>query len=187
MHTLRSVALLALFLLSLTACREQPQQPWIPVLEQADFIYLHDAVAEVRRAVDQAADRLRAGAGERAAVDLAAASHALLKLEDYFLPMTEVRQLIYDADRIYFLGRKEDAEEKLRQARERLNQVGKAGGEAVTKAVSEVIAMIDELERSMEAEPQAVPEKMRQLGERINLMVIKGDLILAGVTFQQER
>jgi DNA-directed RNA polymerase subunit F len=187
MNILRLVALPALLLLPLAACQEQPQQPWIPVLEQADFTYLHDAVAEVRHAVDRASAQLRSGANARAAVDLAEAGHALLKLEQYFLPMTEVRQLIYDADRIYFLGLKQEAAAKLRLARAQLEQVGKADGESLEKAVSEVIVMIEALQRSMESEPQAVPEKMRQLGERVNLMVIKGELILAGVTFQQER
>jgi hypothetical protein len=187
MNTLQSVALLALLILSLAACQDQPQQPWIPVLEQADFTYLHDAVAEVRRDVDLTAAQLRSDARDRAAVELAEASHALRKVEACFLPMTEVRQLVYDADRIYFLGLKGDAAEKLRQARVRLEQVGRAGGEPLEKAVSEVIAMIEALERSMETEPQAVAGEMRLLGEKVNLMVIKGDLILAGVTFRQER
>jgi len=116
--------------------------------------------------------------------DLEQARQSLYKLERYFLPMTEVRQLVYDADRVYFLGLKDDAREKLRGAAALLEKVGAVGGKGVEEAVSEVVVMINDLERGIDSEPQQVAGKMRTLGEKVNLMLLKGELILAGVVFK---
>lgn len=183
MKKLYYLGLLSLCLLSLAACREEVPTPWIPELEETGFAYFKDTVAEARRGVNQAAADLRGGDTGRASLELKKVDQVLLKTEKYFLPMTEVRQLIYDADRLYYLGRKVATKKNLLQARALLIRVGEAGGGSVEKAVSEAIVMIEDLERIMDMEPRAVPEKMRLLGEKINLMVLKGDLVLAGATY----
>ena len=185
MHRLHPFCLLAVLLFLLTACQEEPSRPWIPVLEQSGFTYLDDAVAELRQEMGEAAGQLRSGANARAALTLEQMSQTLLKVEKYFLPLTEVRQLIYDADRVYYLGQKEKAGQKLQQARERLVLIGAAGGEALEKKVNEAVLMLEELKLAIETDPAGVTDKMRLLGEKVNLMILKGDLILSGVRFAQ--
>lgn len=43
--------------------------------------------------------------------------------------------------------------------------------------------MIETLERSIDSEPERVAEKMQVLGGKLNLMILKGELILAGARF----
>ena len=180
MLRLFSILLLIVFFLPLSACQKEAPRPWIPVLEQSGFSYLNDVTSELHRQLDQASGELQSGDSPTAIQTLAQAGKTLAKLENYFLPMTEVRQLIYDADRIYYLGDKAATREKLQQARERLVRIGAGGQEAVTMAVNEMISTLDEIELAIETDPATVTEKMRRLGEKINLMTIKGELLLSG-------
>jgi len=175
-------------LLFLPGCQKESPEPWIPVLEQTDFAYLDNAIAEVRLGVENLLKQLNSGeSAARTNVELEKTSQALFKIERYFLPMTEVRQLIYDADRVYYLGRKDEAKQKLQQSKDLLARIGENDAEAVVKAVNEVIMKIEEAELAFDSEPLAVPEKIRRLGEKINLMVIKGDLVLAGAEFKRQK
>lgn len=167
-------------LLTLTACQEGPPKPWVPVLEQVDYVPLHDVALEAQRHLDRARQTVQ---DETSARELEQARQALYKLEYYFLPMTEVRQLVYDADRVYFLDRKAAALEKLHGAAALLEKIGVAGGKGVEEAVGQVVEMIDDLERSIGSEPLQVASKMRTLGEKVNLMLLKGELIVAGATY----
>jgi len=181
-----NMLLTAATLLALTACHDEPPKPWIPVLEQVDFVGLHDAVAEVQRHVDQATAQLQSNGSGAAVKDLEMARQSLFKIERYFLPLTEVRQLVYDADRVYFLGRTEAAQGKLRGATALLNKVGAAGGKSLDQAATEVVVKIEVLEHSIASNSPQVAKEMRALGEKVNLMILKGDLVLAGVTFPPE-
>ncbi|ORJ55851.1 hypothetical protein [Geothermobacter hydrogeniphilus] len=149
-------------------------------MENSDFRYLKDAHERVRAELEKVQRAL-------ADQDTAAARAALKKtrekfaqLEQYYLPMTEVRQLIYDADRVYYLGRATETAKKLRRAKTLLTRISQTGGEPVSSAALKVVVMIDELLETMVGEPTRVPTKLKTLGEKINLMAIKGDLILAG-------
>ena len=181
-----SLSLLVVSSLLFVSCRQEAAKPWIPVLEQSGFSYLQDAVSEAQRDVTEATGQLHSGDTDQAVETMQKANHALLKLELYFLPMTEVRQLIYDADRLYYLKRSEETAKKLQQAQALLEQISATGGESVTKALGEIIEMIDNLQRTMKMNPIIVPEKFRLLGEKIDLAVLKGDLILAGAKFTEE-
>ena len=122
--------------------------------------------------------------GSGAAVkDLELARQSLFKIGRYFLPMTEVRQLVYDADRVYFPGRTEAAQGKLREATALLNKIGAAGGKSLDQAVTEVVVKIEVLEHSIATGSPQVAKEMRSLGEKVNLMILKGDLVLTGMTF----
>lgn len=181
-----SLSLLAVGFLLLAACRQEAVKPWIPVLEQSGFSYLQDAVSEAQRDVTEATGQLHSGDADQAIQTMQKANHALLKLELYFLPMTEVRQLIYDADRLYYLKRSEETANKLQQAQALLERISATGGQSVAKTLGDLTEMIDDLQRTMKLNPLIVPEKFRLLGEKIDLAVLKGDLILAGATFNEE-
>jgi len=163
----------------------QTPQPWVPVLEQTGFAHLDDAVAAAAGAVREADGALARGEPKAAGASLRRAEVALDKLQRYFLPMTEVRQLIYDADRLYFLSEFDPARGKLRQARQRLLEVAAAGGPGLREALDELIGMLDELLLAIDNQPEAVAGHFRAVGEKVNLMVLKGDLELAGSTFER--
>jgi len=162
-----------------------PPPPWVPVLESSGFAHLDDALAAAAGAVRAAEDALARGETEDAGRSLQQAQAALARLQRYFLPMTEVRQLVYDADRLYYLEDGDGCRQKLDRARRELLEVAAAGGPSLRAAVDELIRLLDELLLAIDGRPEAVPERFRALGEKVNLMVLKGDLELAGSSFDR--
>lgn len=171
--------LLPLILVS-AACRKETPPVWKPVLENSDFQYLKDAHARVRAALETARQALSRKDETTAANALQQTSNQLARLEQNYLPITEVRQLIYDADRLYFLNRKDEAGQKLRQAKEILKTIGQKTGAPTSESVRRVVVMIDDLLGAMTVSQDDVPPKLKYLGEKINLMALRGELVLAG-------
>ena len=53
-------------------------------------------------------------------------------------------------------------------------------------SVNELMVMIDELILSIQESSRAVPAKFAEVGHRVNLMALKGEIILSDVTFDDE-
>lgn len=157
--------------------QSQPR-PWVPVLENTSFHYLNDAVRQGVEKLEASREMIRSGQAARAGETLDEALLALLKLQNYYLPFTEARQLIYDADRLYFLKASSEALDKLNAAKEKLVEVSSRNRDGVKKSVNEIILMIEDLQVAIESNPAAAAEKFRAVGQRVNLMAIKGELIL---------
>lgn len=176
----RGILMLALGMLMLGGCQlfQTHPGPWVPVLENSSFHYLDDAVLHGVEKVEQSREMIRSGRADQAGEALDEALLALLKLQNYYLPFTEARQLIYDADRLYYMKKSSDAMEKLLAAKEKLVEVSNRNSEGVKQSVKEAILMIEDLQVAIESNPAFVAEKFRTVGERINLMAIKGELIL---------
>lgn len=170
MNRMILIACLSLLLL-LGGCSREEKQPWVPLLEDTTFSYLADTTR-------QALDDLHAGTPEKA-------EHQLLALQHFFIPMTQVRQLVFDADRLAFNGRADQAGQKLEQAREILLKVGDADGEPLRAAVEELLVMLDGLQRTLRERPAEAPAGLAELGHKVNLMLTRGDLVLAGAKFGQ--
>ena len=183
----RSLPLLILGILAVmtTGCEQsqESQGPWIPVLEDTGFSYLRDSVAGALTAVSDASDKLKAGQDVESGEALEGAINQLLRLHLYYLPMTEVRQLLYDADRLFHIKQVDQAEEKLSAANRILIDVARSGGPNLEGSVNELILMIDELILSIRERSTAATEKFREVGHRANLMATKGELILSDVEF----
>lgn len=183
------IVLLCIFGVFLVGCRQDNQKsgPWLPVLEPTSFSYLEDTVARGLARIDRAEAELAIKNQEKALENLQQSKRALLELRHYFVPMTRVRQLVFDADRLYVLDRVEAAKDNLTRARDLLIAVGNSDGETLRKAASEAEAMIDRLLPAMEQSPSNVPEQFRSLGHKVNMLAIKGDMVLSGVRFPEER
>ena len=172
----------------MSACG-QPQktrEPWIPVLEDTGFSYLKGSVSQALTAVSRALHDVHAGPGERREENLQVAMDSLMKLHYYYLPMTEVRQLIYDADRLFYLKEVDKAQQKLRAANRLLVEVAKSGGQNLEKSLNEAVLMIDGLLLNMQESSDKVPDKFREVGLHVNLMATKGELILSSAEFHYE-
>ena len=114
------------------------------------------------------------------------AMNELLKLHFYYLPMTEVRQLVYDADRLFYLKQSDATKNKLKEANNLLMHVAESDGPNLKRSVNELIVMIDELILNIQESSRAVPTKFGEVGHRVNLMALKGEIILSDVTFDDE-
>jgi len=164
---------------------QSPPRPWVPVLEETGFAHLDDALAAAAEAAHAAEAALVRGETGEAARNLRRTQTALARLQRYFLPMTEVRQLVYDADRLYSLEDVDGCRQKLEHARQQLLEVAASGGPSLRAAVEELIRLLDELLLAIDERSAAVAERFRAVGEKVNLMLLKGDLELAGSTFDR--
>ena len=179
---------LVLLIPGISACElsETTPGPWIPVLEDAGFSHLNDSVSESVKALKEASDKIQMGEKAESREAIKRAMNELLKLHFYYLPMTEVRQLVYDADRLFYLKQSDATKNKLKEANNLLMHVAESDGPNLKRSVNELIVMIDELILNIQESSRAVPTKFGEVGHRVNLMALKGEIILSDVTFDNE-
>jgi hypothetical protein len=160
--------------------RKSPE-PWKPILETSSFDYLDDVV-------DNALTKMRESAGpdvnDRTVESKPAIHHveqSLFKLKYYYLPITEVRQLIFDADRLFYLGQQDEAYQKLAGAKEVVESIARSDVLSAQKPLLELGSLLDELMISMSKNSPEIPEQFHEVGHRVNMMAYKGELIISGV------
>jgi hypothetical protein len=177
---------LGLCIVMVSACgqSQKAQEPWVPVLEDTGFSYLRDAVSQALTAVNEASHEAQASPETRAGENLQRAMDSLMKLRFYYLPITEVRQLVYDADRLFYLKEVDKTQQKLRLANKLLVEIAESGGQNLKTSVNEAVLMIDDLLLNIQESSDKVPEKFREVGHHVNLMATKGELILSGAEFR---
>jgi hypothetical protein len=183
-----SLFILVLFVGIVCACDQSQKspEPWIPVLEGTGFSYLRDSVSEALTAVNEVSHELHAGQEARSGEALDRAMDALMKLYFYYVPITEVRQMVYDADRLFYLKQFDKTQHQLRAANRLLVDVGRSGGPNLETSVNELVLMIDDLLLNIQESSDMVPEKFRKVGHRVNLMAVKGEIVLSGAKFHYE-
>lgn len=176
--------ILSLFLGNISGCRpsERTAEPWIPVLENTSFSYLKNSVSKAVKALKEAEKRMR-NSEEKYDALFQTVMDSLLTLHFYYVPMTEVRQLVYDADRLFYLGQTQQAQQKLNKAHEVLLNMATADGPHLEESVNDVVASIDDLSVNIQESSDKVLEKFKEVGQRVNFMCLKGELVLSGETF----
>ena len=170
----------------LPGCRSEKTGHWLPVLEETGFSYLKETARRIRESQQQAQQDLAEGRTDAARVSMQRAADAAAVLEFYAVPITEVRQLVYDAGRLYALDRHQQAERKLDRAARQLQQIGTSDGPALLGEATEVFLLIKDLLLAMEVNPASVPEKFKSLGHKVNLMALKSGLVLSGAEFSEK-
>lgn len=161
-------------------------EPWIPVIEGTSFTYLTDSITDAVEAVKSAKDNIQAVKKSKAEVELHEAIDLLLKLKSYYIPMTEIRQLIYDADRLFYLKRYDQTKQKLNEAKKLLLEVGHSDVPSLEKVARESILMLDELILAIDTSPKTASKIFQDVGHHINLMLLKGELIFEGSEFDEQ-
>ena len=175
--------ILPVVVLMLLAC-ESSQQPWNPVFEETSFRYLENSISHMLDAINKAENQLKPDKGSQGYASLEEARQRCLTLKDYYIPLTGVRHHIYDADRFYYLKDKDNAKSRLEASRlvvEQINQTAEGG--SIDRALAELIAMIDECILSLDGNKQHTYDKLRELGHKVNLMLIRGELIVSEMKF----
>jgi hypothetical protein len=155
-------------------------------MEETGFSYLEETARRIREAHQQAQQDLAEGRTDDARVSLQRAAEAAAVLVFYDIPITEVRQLVYDAGRLYALDRHQQAERKLDRAAGLMQQMAKNDGPALLREATEVFLQIKDLLLAMEVNPASVPEKFKALGHKVNLMALKSGLVLSGTHFSEK-
>ena len=194
----RTCCLLTIVALAfLPSCQNStaPRGSWVPEMEQTDFEYLRDAGERIKKDLQAVREHLSEGRTDNALASLAKAQDATKVLVYYGIPMTEVRQLIYDASRFHALERLKESVAHIDKAEEVLNEISQHGNTPILDMLKEPHAMVDELQSLLEKEYKMsttreqdivslkVAEKFQELGHKINMMALKSDIVLSGVYF----
>jgi hypothetical protein len=160
--------------------KDQPET-WKPVLEKTDFNYLDYSVENVIKEINRIRDEIRGQKSADPDGPLSRTMSLLMQLEYYYLPITEARQLIYDADRLVSLHRTDDARAKLIQAQNRLARVEKTKkNHAIKKSIAKLDALIKKAVLEIDGPYRESTARLEAAGAEANLMLLKGELVLSG-------
>jgi hypothetical protein len=111
----------------------------------------------------------------------------LLKIKDYFIPLTTVRQKIYDAERYFKLNNIKKSEKLLNDSKSIIRSLDLTTKNKVfDKVILDLNSIINEVIISLDEDSKLnTYNKMKTLGEHINLMLYRGDLVLSGIEFDK--
>jgi len=151
-------------------------------LEDTGFEYLQASVDRLAVGLDEARE-----AGELSGDAARGLSREVRRLQRYYVPLTEVRQLVYDADRLLYLGDREGVRRNLLRAKEDVVAGALPAGHGVKRALEEVAMMIDRALLAVEDGDRNAPVRFRELGHRLNLMLLRGEIALSDEDFAPSR
>jgi hypothetical protein len=192
---------LACALLMLAGCQDPTIErgAWVPALEDTGFSYLKTSSERLQASLSKLQSDLGQGKLEDARQEVENAQKQIIALVYYDIPITEVRQLVYDAGRLHALNRHEAMLAHINRANHLLGEIKTHGNASLHKALQEPRVMIEKLRETLEQERQTTSTKylmelsrsaaaqFSALGHKVNMMAIRGDLILSGVDFNQTK
>jgi hypothetical protein len=167
----------------LLSCETGERETWMPETEKAGYAYLETATSDALRNLESSRMAQQARQPREAAESLDGVMQALLKIQRYYLPLTEARQSVFEAERHYYFNHSEKSRQSLAKARLKLQKIIRDGGETLAKSLNDAIYMLDELETMETFSREDALSKFHLLYEKINLLAVKGELVLAEIRF----
>jgi hypothetical protein len=178
--------LLFSILLILLGC-QQDKHEWNPIFEETSFNYINDNLERSLLLVDDAYSEAAKNKQPSIQEKLTQAKNSLLEIKDYYVPLTTVRQKIYDAERYYKLNNIKKSKKLLEDSKLILTSLDvKTKSESFDKVILDLNSMINKV--ILTFDEKSTPntyDKMKILGEHINLMLFRGDLVLSGIKFEK--
>jgi len=175
--------LLVFILLVLIGCNKEGRE-WNPVFEDTGFTYFYTEIERSLSSLDAAYSETAKGNSASVQEKLKQVKNRLLEIKDYYVPLTAIRQKIYDAERFFKLKDFQKSEKLLTDSKSILETIELTTPNNVfDKVVLELETMITEVILSLKDNSKDTYDKMKKLGIHINLMLSKGDLVLSGVEF----
>jgi hypothetical protein len=170
----------------MTGCQKESQE-WNPIFENTSFDYLYTEIERSISIIDEASSETLKGNEGAINEKLNQAKNSLLEIKGYYLPLTTVRHKIYDAERFLKLKEIKKTENLLTDSKSILKSIDSAAKNQVfDKVILELESMIDKTILSLDDKSKSTTyNNMKTLGEHINLMLSKGDLVLSGVEFSR--
>lgn len=147
-------------------------------------IVMNPAVPFLNSEVDRALQSLReargalpdASADAREALDETEA--ALERLRTYYLPLLVARQRASNAWRLAASGDLGKAEGELGHIETTLLALAQSGGQEMSREVEEPLDLLEEARLALARGSPEAPARLEGLDERLEFMLLKGDLIL---------
>lgn len=161
---------------ALVACQaiERPgpalvMSPAVPFLE-----------SEVERALRSLREARHALPAESSDADeaLAEAESALVRLQSYYLPLLEARQRASNVRQLVASGELTAAKGELGHIEKTLLNLARSGGEDLGRQVEEPLDLLEAARVAVARSSPDAPARVDDLAERLELMLLKGDLVL---------
>ena len=178
---------LSVFILLVLVGCQQDKQEWNPIFEETDFIYFDKKIEMVLSIIDDAYSEANINEQKTIQEKLKQAKVRLLQIKDYYVPLTAVRQKIYDAERYYKIDNIRQSKKFLNDSKSILTSLNlTTKSDEFSQVILELNSMIDQVILSFDEKSRPMTySKMKKLGEHINLMLLKGDLVLSGTEFRR--
>lgn len=166
---------------------QQEKQEWNPIFEATHFDYLKTNVERSLLLINEAYLDAKENNQKISEEKLSLAKNRLLEMKDYYIPLTTVRQKIYDAERYYKMKDVDKSEKLLEESKSIITSLDvTTKSEVFDKVILELNSMINDVLATFdENSPENTYNKMKALGEHVNLMLYKGDLVLSGIKFDK--
>ena len=169
-------------LLAMMGCQQESRE-WNPIFENTGFEYFYDKIDRALASIKEAGSEAETADLASVQQSLTQAQKYLLAIKDYYVPLTAIRQKVYDAERFFKLENGQEAENLLNDSKELLKLMDSAANnKAFDGVVLKLESMIDEAILSLDDDSdETTHNKLKILGEHVNLMLSRGDLVLSGV------
>lgn len=178
--------LVVFVLLFLPSCQQEKHE-WNPLFEETTFDYLKTNIERSISLIDDASFETGEIKQQSFQEKLAQARNQLLEIQDYYIPLTTVRQKIYDAERYYKMKDSKKSEKLLEDSKSIITSLDvTTKSEVFDKVIFDLNSMINKVISTFDEDsPRKTYNKMKTLGEHVNLMLYKGDLVLSGIEFEK--
>ena len=185
-NPMSKIKLSVFILLILVGCQKDTHE-WNPIFEETNFNYFNAGIEKSLSLIEDAYSEAMEIKHESIQEKLHQAKNRLLEIKDYYLPLTDVRQKIYDAERSYKLNNIEKSEKLLTDSISILSSLDvKTKSENFDKVILKLNSMINAVIASFDEDSKLnTYNKMKALGEHVNLMLSRGDLVLSGIEFEK--
>ena len=166
---------------------QQDNHEWNPIFEETSFEYFNANLERSLSLIDEAYTEANQIKNESIQEKLSQTKNRLLEIKDYYIPLTVIRQKIYDAERSFKLENIEQSEKLLADSISMLSSLNATTkSEAFDKVILELESMMNAVIYSFKKDSKLnTYKKMKILGEHVNLMLSRGDLVLSGVEFKK--
>ena len=178
--------LLVFTLLMLFGCRQEKHE-WNPLFEETNFDYFKTSIEKSLLLIDDAYSEANRNKQQSVQEKIVQARYRLLEIKDYYIPLTTVRQKIYDAERYYKLNNLKKSEKLLEDSKSIIKSLDSATkSEGFDKVILDLNSMINEVISTFdEGSTLDACDRIKRLGEHVNLMLYRGDLVLSGIEFEK--
>jgi hypothetical protein len=178
---------LSVFILLILFGCQQEKYEWNPIFEETDFGYFKTNIERSLSLIDDAYSEAKKNEEESIQEKLYKAKNRLLEIKDYYVPLTTVRQKIYDAERYFKLNNTKNLRKLLKDSKSIITSLDLTTKNKVfDKVILDLNSMINEVITSSDEESKLnTYNKFKALGEHVNLMLYRGDLVLSGIEFDK--
>jgi len=177
---------LVLIVFVLLGCQQKSQE-WNPIFEDTNFDYLKTNIERSLALIDDAYTELKFDKEASIQEQLLKAKNRLIELKDYYVPLTTIRQKIYDAERYFKLNDIKKSAKLLKNSKSIIESLEvKTQNKVFDKVMLDFNSMINEVIISLDEDSKRdTYNRMKTLGEHLNLMLYRGDLILSGIELEK--